>query len=162
VGIESSLELRQFGYSKCLSSTMLIDGDAQNLQFPNDSFDLVCEFGALHHIPNPHRAVAEMLRVASKAVFISDSNNFGQGSRLGRVLKQSINAVGLWKVADFIKTRGRGYSISEEDGLAYSYSVFSDFKTIRNRCHSVHVLNTTDSGVNPYRTASHVALLGIK
>jgi SAM-dependent methyltransferase len=162
VGIEPSPELRQVGYSKGLISAMLIDGDAQRLQFPDGSFDLVCEFGALHHIPNPHLAVSEMLRVASKAIFISDSNNFGQGSRLGRLVKQSINAVGLWKVADYIKTRGRGYVTSEEDGLAYSYSVFSDYKAIGSRCRSVHVLNTRDAGVNPYRTASHVALLGIK
>lgn len=27
---------------------------------------------------------------------------------------------------------------------------------------SVHVLNTVHAGKNPYRTASHIALLGIK
>jgi ubiquinone/menaquinone biosynthesis C-methylase UbiE len=162
VGLEPSAELRGIGYEKGLASEELIDGDAQKIQFPDGSFDLVSEFGSLHHIPNPSKAVAEMLRVASKAIFISDSNNFGQGSTIGRLLKQAINSVGLWKVADFIKTRGRGYTISEGDGLAYSYSVFDDYETIENRCRSVHILNTVPAGVNPYRTASHVALLGIK
>jgi ubiquinone/menaquinone biosynthesis C-methylase UbiE len=162
VGVEPSSELRKIGHSKGLPDTQLIDGDGMNLAFADGSFDLVCEFGALHHIPEPSRAVGEMLRVARKAVFISDSNNFGQGSRVSRLMKQSINAVGLWRLADLIKTKGSGYTISEGDGLAYSYSVFNDYKQISRECKAVHMLNTTDGGPNLYRTASHVALLGIK
>lgn len=103
-----------------------------------------------------------MLRVARKAIFISDSNNFGQGSFISRSIKQLINSVGLWRVADLIKTKGKGYTISEEDGLAYSYSVFDDYKQIEAGCRSIHLLNTKDGQINPYRTAGHVALLGIK
>ncbi|MGA9669446.1 MAG: class I SAM-dependent methyltransferase, partial [Terracidiphilus sp.] len=80
VGIEPSPELRSVGHSKGLSEAELIDGDAMNLGFGDGSFDLVCEFAALHHIPVPSKAVSEMLRVSRKAIFISDSNNFGQGS----------------------------------------------------------------------------------
>lgn len=68
--------------------------------------------------------MSEMLRVAQKAIFISDANNFGQGRFLARTAKQALNALGLWKTVDFIKTKGKGYTISEGDGLAYSYSVF--------------------------------------
>jgi hypothetical protein len=103
-----------------------------------------------------------MLRVASKAVFISDSNNFGQGGFLGRTVKQTLRSLRLWPLADFVKTRGKGYLISEGDGLAYSYSVFSNYEQISASCQSVHVLNTVPAGKNPYRSASHVALLGIK
>jgi len=103
-----------------------------------------------------------MLRVAKKAFFLSDSNNFGQGSRTTRTLKQILNTIGLWEVADHLKTGGKGYFISEGDGLAYSYSVFSDYKLIREHCKSIHILNTRGSGVNPYRNASHVACLGTK
>jgi ubiquinone/menaquinone biosynthesis C-methylase UbiE len=162
VGIEPSAALREMGYAKGLSQSELIDGDAQNLPFAAGEFDLVCEFGALHHIPGPHRAVAEMLRIAGKAVFISDVNNFGQGGSLGRAVKQALRALGLWGVANFLKTRGKGYSISEGDGLFYSYSVFNDYKQISQQCSSVHVLNTLRAGINPYRSAPHVALLGIK
>ncbi len=162
VGVEPSAELREIGYSKGLSKNQLIDGDAMNLAFAAESFDLVCEFGALHHIPKPSRAVAEMLRVSRKAIFISDSNNFGQGGRLSRLLKQTINAAGLWPLADRIKTRGKGYILSEGDGLAYSYSVFNDYEQIRAACESIHMLNTTDGAPDLYRSASHVALLGIK
>jgi ubiquinone/menaquinone biosynthesis C-methylase UbiE len=162
VGVEPSAELRSMGHAKGLLDTQLINGDGMNLAFTSGSFDLVCAFGALHHIPDPSRAVSEMLRVARKAIFISDANNFGQGGRVSRLIKQSINAVGLWPLANLIKTKGKGYSISEGDGLAYSYSVFNDYKQIAQRCQSVHLLNTMNGAANLYRTASHVALLGIK
>ena len=162
IGIEPSPELRQVGHKNGLSETELIDGDAMKLDFADRSFDIVCEFGALHHIPKPSYAVAEMLRVARKAVFISDSNNFGQGTGFPRFLKQAINSVGLWPIADLLKTRGRGYAISEGDGLFYSYSVFNDYEQIAKQCRSVHFLNTSGSKPNLYRTATHVAILGLK
>jgi len=162
VGIEPSAELREVGYSKGILETELIDGNALNLAFDDGSFDIVCEFGALHHIPVPSKAVSEMLRVSRKMIFISDCNNFGNGSKISRLLKQTINAVGLWTLADLIKTKGKGYTMSQGDGLAYSYSVFNDFRQVRAACESIHLLNTLDAGPNLYRTASHVALLGIK
>jgi len=162
VGIEPSVELREVGYSKGLSENELIDGDAMKLPFEDGAFDLVCEFGALHHIPLPAKAVSEMLRVSRKAIFISDCNNFGQGSPVSRMVKQALNAVSLWPVACWINTKGKGYSISEGDGLYYSYSVFNDYKQIKQKCKSVHTLNTVSAGRNPYRTATHVALLGVK
>ena len=70
--------------------------------------------------------------------------------------------MGLWPFADMIKTKGQGYTLSEGDGLAYSYSVFSDYRQIARTCQSVHLLNTMDGGPNLYRTAAHVALLGVK
>ncbi|MCU7926555.1 MAG: class I SAM-dependent methyltransferase [Candidatus Thiodiazotropha sp. (ex Dulcina madagascariensis)] len=162
VGIEPVSELRKIGYSKGLSEDDLMDGDATSLHFDNAEFDLVCEFGVLHHIKNPDLAVAEMLRVASKAIFISDSNDFGNGSTVSRSIKQVLNLIGLWKLAYLIKTKGKGYTISEGDGLAYSYSVFNNYKQIQTQCRSIHLLNTKDAFIDPYKTASHVALLGIK
>jgi SAM-dependent methyltransferase len=161
-GVEPVAELREVAFRNGIGSDVLSDGDATRLQFADGSFDLVCEFGVLHHIKTPSKAVAEMLRVARKGIFISDSNNFGQGGAAGRFLKQLANAVGLWPVLDFIKTRGRGYTISEGDGLFYSYSVFNDYAQIRRSCASVHLLNTSDGGIDPYRTSTHVALLGVK
>ena len=162
VGVEPSAELRAIGYSKGLSEAELIDGDAMNLAFKDSSFDLVCEFGALHHIPLPSKAVSEMLRVSRTGIFISDSNNFGQGSGVSRLIKQVLNATRLWPLADKLKTKGKGYTISEGDGLAYSYSVFNDYRQIKEKCASVHMMNTLDAGPNLYRTAPHVALLGVK
>jgi ubiquinone/menaquinone biosynthesis C-methylase UbiE len=158
VGVEPVKALREQGNRKGLE---LIDGDAQNLNFPDGSFEMVCAYAVLHHVPDPRRAVREMLRVAKRAVFISDSNNFGQGSSGMRLLKQILRSTGLWKAADFVKTRGKGYTISEGDGLAYSYSIFDDYPQIAARCREVRLFSTTSSGPNLYRTCSHVAILGI-
>ncbi len=103
-----------------------------------------------------------MLRVSKKAIFISDCNNFGQGSLPARSIKQLANFLRLWPVVDRIKTHGRGYTISEGDGLAYSYSVFTNYAQIKRQCRSVHLLNTGSAGFNVYHTAGHLALLGIK
>jgi len=162
VGIEPVKELREVGYSHGLSNTELIEGDAARLQFSDKQFDVVCEFGVLHHVRRPERVVSEMLRVANKAVFISDSNNFGQGTRIARAIKQALRSCGVWRVADYIKTHGRGYTVSEGDGVAYSYSVFNSYRQVREACSSAHIVNTKDGEINPYRTAGHVALLGIK
>lgn len=161
VSVEPVRELREVGRAKGLSEAELIDGDATKLPFGDGAFDLVCEFGILHHVREPAVAIAEMLRVAKVGIFISDSNNFGQGSFLSRAFKQLLDALGLWRVADLIKTKGKGYQITEGDGLAYSYSVFNDYAQIARVCRT-HIFNTEPAGINLYRTAPHIALLGIK
>jgi SAM-dependent methyltransferase len=162
VGVEPVKELREIAYSRGVSTSDLVDGDATALAYHSGEFDLVCEFGVLHHIRRPELAVGEMLRVAAKAIYISDSNNFGNGSATSRFIKQSIRRVGLWPVANFLNTKGKGYTFSQEDGVSYSYSVFNNYKQISHLCSRVHVVNTNGGRINPYRTASHVALLGIK
>lgn len=162
VGLEPVQELRAIGYSKGLTENELVEGDGTALPFRNGEFDMVCSFGVLHHVRTPDVVVAEMLRVAKTAVFISDANNFGQGTKLSRFLKQCLNGVGLWGLANYVKTGGKGYSISEGDGLAYSYSVFNNYPMIEKQCEKVHLLNTQGSGVNFYRSVGHLALLGVK
>jgi ubiquinone/menaquinone biosynthesis C-methylase UbiE len=161
VSVEPVGELREVGYQNGLSREELINGDATNLPLNDRSFDLVCEFGVLHHVKDPALAVKEMLRVCRRGIFISDSNNFGQGSYLARSIKQTLNFLGLWWLADYIKTRGKGYTISDGDGLAYSYSVFNNYRQIADQCHT-HIVNTQPAGINPYKTAPHLALVGIK
>lgn len=162
VGLEPVKELRDIGYRHGLSDSDLIDGDATNLVFHDGDFDLVCEFGVLHHVKEPKLVVSEMLRVAAKAVFISDSNNFGQGSPAWRFIKQLINQLGLWAFVDFLKTKGNGYTVSAGDGIAYSYSVFNNYKQIEAQCSSIHLLNTQGGHFDLYKTAGHLALLGVK
>ena len=161
-GIEPVAELREIGYQKGLSRDDLTDGDATQMSFADGEFDLVTEFAVLHHIGKPQRAVAEMLRVAKTAIFVSDANNFGQGSLLARKAKQLLHTFGLWRAFDLLKTRGKGYMESEEEGISYSYSVFQNYRQIRRACRRVHIVNTVGGGVNAYRDAGQVALLGVK
>jgi SAM-dependent methyltransferase len=162
VGIEPVKELREVGYQNGISKDELIEGNALKLSYGDGEFDAVCEFGVLHHVKTPEVMVAEMLRVAKKLIYISDANNFGQGSFAWRTTKQLLNRFGLWKLADFIWTKGKGYTLSEGDGLAYSYSVFNNYKQIEEKCKRISLLNTMDGRINFYKTSSHVVLLGIK
>jgi ubiquinone/menaquinone biosynthesis C-methylase UbiE len=158
-GIEPIKEMREQGHKKGIPASMLIEGDGNKINFADGEFDLVCEFGVLHHIPNPGKVVSEMLRVANKCIFISDSNNFGQGNFLNRSIKQLLNFAGLWPLFNSIRTGGKGYQISEGDGLFYSYSVFDNYKQIKRQCREIHLLNTKEGCGNLYRTAPHIALL---
>jgi len=161
-GVEPVAALRQAGYDKGLLPEDLADGDGYRLAFDDGEFDVVCEFGVLHHVRHPNRVVSEMLRVAKKAIFISDSNNFGAGSAMGRLAKQTLHKAGLWRLATYLKTRGRGYSISAGDGLFYPYSVFDSLDLIASQCASVHLMNTRPAGANLYRTADHLAVFASK
>lgn len=162
IGLEPVAELRAQGYAKGIPEDCLVHGDATQLSFADASFDLVCEFGALHHMARPDQAVSEMLRVSRIGIFISDGNNFGQGSALARAVKQAINALGLWSTYNWIVTKGKRYHIAEGDGLCYSYSVFNDYNQIKRHCSDVHICNTRGTSSNHYRSSGHVALFGVK
>jgi hypothetical protein len=44
----------------------------------------------------------------------------------------------------WLKRRGRGYIISDGDGISYSYSVFNDWKQIRAASCNIQLLSTSD------------------
>lgn len=163
VGVEPVKELREQGYAKGISPDELIGGDGNKLDFKTGSFDLVCSYGVLHHVPQPAAVVAEMLRVGGKGIFISDSNNFGQGSFAGRSMKQLLNALGMWKLFNYLRTGGKRYQISKEDGLFYSYSLFDNYTQVKAACSHVYLADTTGkAGRNIYRSSPTVALFGLK
>jgi ubiquinone/menaquinone biosynthesis C-methylase UbiE len=162
MGVEPVTALREVAYSKGIPRASVVEGDATNLKFEDNAFDCVSAFAILHHIRNPTAAIREMLRVAKKAVFISDLNNFGCGSFPQRLVSQTLNALGLWKAFQFVVTRGKGYKYDEGDGVHYSYSLYNDYKWLARCCRNVHVINTKGAGINPYRTCSHVALFAVK
>lgn len=139
VGVEPSGDLRAIAAAKELTASV-IDGNGESLPFADGEFDLVCEFGILHHVPRPKRVVREMLRVARLAVVISDSNRFGQGSVLARLAKLGLFASGTWPAFDYLRTRGKGYMISDGDGLYYSYSVFDDLDVLEAEAECVEVV----------------------
>lgn len=158
VGIEPVKELREIGYAKGIKPSELFDGNGNALDFKDNEFDLVCEFAVLHHVPEPVKMVQEMLRVAGKGIFISDTNNYGQGSHINRWMKRTIRRLGLWKKYQYIVTKGKMYHISEGDGLFYSYSVFNNYNQIKKTFKNIQVLGYLDEGVNPINDSPHVAL----
>ena len=60
-GIDLSLEAVRRGWSR--SSGRFVQGDAQRLPFPDESFDYVLSLGSIEHYEQPERGIAEMARV---------------------------------------------------------------------------------------------------
>jgi ubiquinone/menaquinone biosynthesis C-methylase UbiE len=124
---------------KGISRDELADGDAHNLAYRNGAIDLVSDFSILHHLPNPSRAIREMLRVARKAIFILDANIFEIGGPHSRLLNQLLRTTKFWPIVNFVRTGGRGYSVTDNDEVWYRYSVFDDslllnLYTLRKAC----------------------------
>lgn len=146
----------------------LIQGSGYELPFEDESFDAVLECGVLHHVADPTRVVTEMTRVAKRAIFLSDSNRFGQGSNFARVLKLALYKCGLWRTTRFLQTRGKMYTISKEDGLAYSYSVFDSYNQLVESTRHIWCLPTvpnqsaSKNWMHPLLTSSHVLLCAFK
>jgi len=143
---------------------LLASGDA--LPFADKSFDAVCEFAMLHHVPDPARVVQEMLRVARNVVVISDANRFGQGSFPLRIIKLLLYKLKLWKAFDFVRTRGKGYQVSEGDGVFYSYSAFDNLHQIQQWAESVYLFPLDKAGIpgwfHPLLTSGSVLLIAIR
>ncbi len=141
----------------------LIDcASSELLPYPDDSFDAVVETGVLHHVPRPDLVVSEMLRVARKAVFLSDSNIYGQGAVQARLAKLLLARAGVLKALNRLRRHGREWYYSEADGVAYSYSVFDSYRALNDACEQIIVIPTRGSDRLPLLTAGHVLMCGFK
>jgi ubiquinone/menaquinone biosynthesis C-methylase UbiE len=168
-GIEPVRALIEQAELRGVPKGLIVEGTGYSLPFEDDSFDAVFECGVLHHVAEPSRVVSEMMRVAKKAVFLSDLNRFGCGSYAVRMLKLFLHKSSLWSAARFIKTKGKMYNISEGDGLFYSYSVFDSYFQLARWADTIWLIPTLDqqalgirSWLHPLITASHVLLCAIK
>jgi ubiquinone/menaquinone biosynthesis C-methylase UbiE len=158
-GVEPVEELRKIGYSKGITHEELTDGNALGLDFEDNSWDIVCAFGILHHIPNPERAIREMCRVAKHGVFFSDLNNYGCGSLPQRVLAKSLRRLGLWRLFQLVKNGGSHEKYSESDGIHYSYSLLDSLPVIREKFSQLHITNTKgDPPSSPFSLCSHLSV----
>jgi len=148
------------------AGTPVIRGSGMALPFADASFDVVCEFAVLHHVAHPNAVVHEMLRVARKAVLLSDSNRFGQGSLAARLIKLALYKSRLWGAYNFLRTSGRGYRITEGDGLAYSYSVYDSFALLTRWADRIILYSAVDKArltwAHPLLTSGGVLICALK
>jgi ubiquinone/menaquinone biosynthesis C-methylase UbiE len=167
-GVEPvSALVRQAVNDGATSHVSLICATGEALPFSDASFDVVCEFATLHHAANPNAVVKEMLRVARKAVFISDSNRFGQGPWAARLFKLLLWKSKLWGLYTFLRTGGKGYRITEGDGLAYSYSVYDSYHLIARWADRIILIPATvgeksDSWFHPLLNSGGVLVCALR
>ncbi len=166
-GLEPVQALIDQAASKGLPENTILRGDGRSLPFEDGSFDAVLECGVLHHVAEPRLVVKEMTRVARKAVFLSDSNRFGQGAMRARVLKLALYKMGLWRAARYVQTRGKYYTITDGDGLAYSYSIYDSYNQLAKWADAIWCLSTVadappGSWLNPLLTSPHGLLCAIR
>lgn len=161
-GIEPVAALRDVGHSHGLTRSELRDGNALNLEFEDNSWDVVCAFGILHHIKDPEAAVLEMCRVARHGVFFSDMNNYGCGSLPQRGLAQLLRAVGLWRGFQYVKNGFKYEKSSPGDGIFYSYSLFDSLPAIRRKFPQTHIANTRASCDHLLLGSSHLSVFAAK
>jgi|SRR5215471_735928 len=145
---------------------LLQRGEGESLPFDDCSFDAVCEFGVLHHVQRPELVIREMLRVARKAVFISDSNRFAQGQIPARISKFVLFKCGLWPFVNWLKTSGKGYSCSAEDGIFYSYSIYDSLDDLAAWSDDLQLVCTmphaSRSWFQPLFTATHLLVCAFR
>ena len=159
-GIDPSPELREVSVSRWgLKPGQISDGDATRMPFADKSIDIVTSFGILHHIKDHASAVAEMARVARTAVFISDVNCFGQGGKPMRMLKHVMHALRLWNASVSLRSGGKGYFLSEGDGLYYSYSLIDDLPILNKRFEHVMLSNLIGRSTDHYRDSPRVVVI---
>lgn len=139
---------------------------SDDLPYADGSYDAVVATGVLHHVPDPVPVVAEMLRVARLGVFISDSSIYGQPSSPlpARMLKLGLARTGLLRPLLRGRRGGHEWYVSEEDGVAWSYSLFDSLPQVRAACAEVRLEPT----VGPVRSrcpilfVGHGLLIGLK
>jgi ubiquinone/menaquinone biosynthesis C-methylase UbiE len=98
-------------------------GDATKLPFPDQSFDVSCIMGALHHAAMPQTIINEMLRVTRKAIVVSDEANHLHGG-----IKQVLIKLGVFNpIYRLIFRRPprttRRLITSDGDGPTFDFSI---------------------------------------
>jgi len=166
-GVEPVRSLIDQAVTKGLPEGDILCGSGQSLPFEDQSFDAVLECAVLHHVTDPASVVKEMMRVARRAIFLSDSNRFGQGGTLSRLFKLALCKTGLWGPFRYIQTGGKKYTISDGDGLAYSYSVYDSYRQLAGWADTIWFLPTKccpnqDSWLHPLLTAPQVLLCAMR
>jgi SAM-dependent methyltransferase len=138
---------------------------SEDLPYEDGSFDAVVATGVLHHVADPEKVVAEMVRVAAAAVFLSDGNIFGQGARVARFTKRLLAGAGVLKPLNWVRRGGHDWYSSPGDGIAYSYSVFDSIPQLRESCASIIVIPTRLAGMtggDPRTDSSHCLVAAFK
>jgi len=56
--------------------------DAQKINLPDESFDVVLSFDVMHHVEDPRAMAVEMLRVSRKRLLLTEANGLSIGRKI--------------------------------------------------------------------------------
>jgi SAM-dependent methyltransferase len=138
-------------------------GRGESLPYDNEAFDVVVATGVLHHVPAPELVVAEMIRVARIAVLISDMNTYGLGRLPYRAVKVLAGRLGIRRSLDAIRYGCHRWYWSDDDGVAYPYSVYEAMKPLKASFDTVLLVPTAGTALSttsPLWGATHLLALG--
>lgn len=164
-GVDPSQALLEIAQKSFPGATLKM-GSGERLPLADGEVDLAIATGIMHHVDDPSSVIAEMFRVAQKAILISDHNNFAFGNPAARRLRMALRVCGLLKFATFVKQgfRKQGYTL--EDGWWYPYSLLDDHAVIARYSDELYVIPTrpvnTDKMGNLLFAQSHLAVFAIK
>ena len=165
-GNDPSSDLLRVAHDRYGIDRGLLDcASSESLPYDDGAFDAVVETGMLHHVPEPARVIAEMLRVARLAVFISDENTYGIGSPAKRLLKLALSRTGYLGAALKLSRGGHEWYSTPGDAIAWRYSVFDSRKQLAEVCPTVIVLPTGRQRLRdacPVLGASHCLVAAFK
>jgi SAM-dependent methyltransferase len=162
-GVEPSESMISIAAKK-VTGADLRQGDGEHLPFADKSIDVVTATGIMHHVDNPSAVIAEMFRVARKAILISDHNNYAFGGGLMRKVRMGLRLSGLLKSVTYVRQGFNHKGYSEDDGWWYPYSLFDNYSEIANRSSKVFMFPTRkpSSGGNLLFCQSHFGIVAIK
>lgn len=139
---------------------------SEQLPYDDDTFDVVVATGVMHHVPRPATVIAEMLRVARQAIFISDANIYGTGSSIVRMARNLLAAGRLLGAVNRLRRGGNDWYYTDADGIAWSYSVYDSLQQVQQACSDTLIVPTDRSdpraAANPRARSSHALLCGFK
>ncbi len=125
---------------------MFAVGSAEDLPYPDLTFDLVCSMGVLHHTPNIHKAVDEIFRVLKPGghlvvmLYHRNSANF----RVNLFLRRMVQFRSLQELVNEVDGKGNPkgdvYSKAELSHLLKSFENLSIFAGFLRGAHLVPVI----------------------
>jgi ubiquinone/menaquinone biosynthesis C-methylase UbiE len=116
LGVDAESHLQEEWRARSAPNLTFATGSAYDLPFEDDSFDLVCCIEVLEHLERPPAALAEMSRVAGRALLLSVPNEPGWrishllAGRNMRALGNTPGHINHWSrrsFADLVSNYGR-------------------------------------------------------